>query len=191
MFKIEIRWYRGQIIFSAFLLSLLSYILFIVLNLAVHASFLQPPIVFLFFWLVFRIPVFYAGLMTTNGYLAYAAISAIVFNGFQFIVTPMLPGTSIMYFAQVISACVAFGLAWLIHKYRVGFTFVPHGERATVRLKGINLKLLLFTIVGYAAISSSNYLYFLGNYTLYFLLLTLISLCILQYWIFRKEYSDD
>lgn len=190
LFKFEIRWYRGQIIFSAFLLSLLSYILFEVLKLSELATFLQPPIVFLFFWQIFRVAVFYAGLMAINGYLGYLLINMVVYSIYRLFGNMLLPGTAPMYTAQTISAFAALFIAWLIHKYRVGFTFVPHGERANVKLTGINFRLFLFTIIGYMAISGFNYLY-LGDYTVVLVLLITGTLGILQYWVFRKEYSDD
>ncbi|TMV49478.1 hypothetical protein FE783_13295 [Paenibacillus mesophilus] len=191
LFKFEIRWYRGQIVLSAFLLSLLSYILFEVLNLTAIASLLQPPIVFLFFWQIFRVALFYAGLMAINGYLGYVVVNALVFNVFRIFDIMLVPGTQHMYEAQAISAFIALVLSWLVHKYRIGFTFVPHGDRANVKLSGINLRLLLFTIVGYIVISSVNYLYFLGDYTFLFLLVAMVALALLQYWVFRREYSDD
>lgn len=191
LFKFEVRWYRGQIIFSSFLLSLLSYILFEVLDLTAIASLLQPPIVFLFFWQIFRVALFYAGLMAINGYLAYVVVNALIFTIFRLFDIMLVPGTSHMYEAQSISACIALVIAWLVQKYRIGFTFVPHGDRANVKLVGINLRLFLFTIIGYLVISSLNYLYFLGDYTFLFLLVALIALALLQYWVFRREYSDD
>jgi len=191
IFKLEVGWYKGQIIFSAFLLSLLSYLLFEVLDLTGFASLLQPPIVFLFFWQMFRIPVFYAGLMTSNGYLAYVVINAIIFSIYDVLGANLQPGNWIMYSAQILSGILALLIGWLIVKFRIGFSFVPYGERANVKLTGINLKLLLFTFIGYAAVAASSYWVFLQNVTFLFLIVTATALGIFQYLIFRKEYSDD
>lgn len=190
LFKFNVRWYKGQIIFSSFLLSLLSYILFEVLHFSKVATLFQPPIVFLFYWQIFRIAVFYAGLMVVNGYLGYLVINMVVFTLYRIFGVILLPGTPPMYLAQTISALAALLIAWLIHKYRVGFTFVPHGEHANVKFKGINLRLLLFTIIGYVATSAFNFLY-LGNYTLVWIIITTVTFGLLQYWVFRKEYNDD
>jgi len=191
IFKLEVGWYKGQIIFSAFLLGLLSYLLFEVFDLKGFASLLQPPIVFLFFWQMFRIPVFYAGLMTSNGYLAYVVINAIIFSIYDFLGANLQPGNWIMYSAQILSGAVALFLGWLIVRLRIGFSFVPYGDRANVRLTGINLRLLLFTFIGYAVASASSYLVFLQDFTFLFLIVTATALGIFQYLIFKKEYTDD
>lgn len=191
IFKLEVGWYKGQIIFSSFLLALLSYLLFEVFDLTGFASLLQPPIVFLFFWQMFRIPVFYAGLMTSNGYLAYVVINAIIFNIYELLGASLQPGNWIVYSAQLLSGIVALLLSWLIVRLRVGFSFVPYGDRANVRLTGINLRLLLFTFIGYAVASASSYLVFLQDFTFLFLIVTATALGIFQYLIFKKEYTDD
>lgn len=191
MFKIEIRGYRGQIVFTSFLLSLLSYILIVTLDLVTFGTFLQPPVVFMFYWQMFRIPAFYAGLIMTNGYLAYILVTTLVYNVVQLFGIVLIPDTLWNFFAQALTAVIALIIAWVIYRFRLGYTFVPYGEHASIRLTRINLRLLLFTLIGYAVMTSFNFLYYLGIYKQYVLILVILSLGALQYWVFRKEYSDD
>lgn len=191
LFKFEIRWYRGQILLSSFLLSLFSYIWYEVLDLTAWGTIIQPPIVFIFFWQIFRIAPFYAGLMVINGYLGYCVISLFIYTIYRLMGATIFPGTPLNYTAQFASALLSLLISWLIFKYRLGVTFVPHGERATVKLKGINLRLFLFTLVGYAAVSGTTYLYLFGNYNLLVIVLISGAFGLLQYSVFRKEYSDD
>jgi len=130
-------------------------------------------------------------LMTSNGYLAYVVINAIIFSIYDFLGANLQPGNWIMYSAQILSGAVALFLGWLIVRLRIGFSFVPYGERANVKLTGINLKLLLFTFIGYGAAAASSYLVFLQKYTFLFLIVTATALGIFQYLIFKKEYTDD
>lgn len=191
MFKIEIRGYRGQIAFTAFLLSLLSYILIVTLDLVTFATFLQPPVVFMFYWQMFRIPSFYAGLIMTNGYLAYILVVTLVYAAVQMFGIVIAPDTLWNFFAQALTAVIALIISWGIYRFRLGYTFVPYGEHANVKLTKTNLYLLLFTLIGYAVMTSYNFLYFLGIYKKYIVIPIILSLGALQYWVFRKEYSDD
>ncbi|PYI51558.1 hypothetical protein [Paenibacillus flagellatus] len=191
MFKLDIRDYVGQIVFSSFLLALVSYVLIVTLDLLVFATFLQPPIVFIFYWQMFRIPVFYAGLIMTNGYLAYILLTTIVYNTVQLFGLILKPDTLSNFSAQALTAFVAMLAAWLIHKFRVGYTFVPYGDRANVRLNKINMRLLLFTVVGYVVMTSFNFLYFLGNYKQLVLVPVILSLGVLQYWVLKREISNE
>ncbi|MEF3306350.1 hypothetical protein [Paenibacillus sp. GYB003] len=189
MFRIEIVGNRGQIGFTSFLLSLLSYILIVSLGLVTMATLVQPPVVFLFYWQMFRIPVFYAGLVMTNGYLAYILLTTVVFGVLQQFLPDIMPDTTVGFVAQIATACTALIVSRLIDRYRLGYTFVPHGNRVSVRFTKINARLLLFTIVGYLVMTSYNFLYFLGNYKLFVLLPVFVSLAALQYWVFRKEHT--
>lgn len=192
MFKIEIRGYRGQIIFTSFLLSLLSYILIVALDLVTFATFLQPPVVFMFYWQMFRIPAFYAGLIMTNGYLAYIVTTTLVYGVFQIYNIDLIPGTAWNFLAQTLTSILALSAALLIYKFRLGYTFVPYGEHTTIKLTRINLQLLVFTIVGYLVMTCFNYfLYVLGIYKQnYMIIPVILAFGALQYWVFRKEYLE-
>lgn len=189
-FKLEIRGYRGQLLFTSFLLSLFSYIAIVVLEMSIYSTFLQPPIVFLFLWQMFRIPAFYAGLVTTSGYLGYTVLQALLFYLLQQFNLVILPGTFITYIGQTATAALALLLAWIIYKKRLGYTFIPYGENVSVKFSGINLKLLLFTVLGYMMMLGFNYL-LASDFTLILLVILTLALLLLQYWVFRKEYSND
>ncbi|MBD2864270.1 MULTISPECIES: hypothetical protein [Paenibacillus] len=192
MFKIEIRGFRGQIVFTSFLLSLLSYILIVALDLVGYATFLQPPIVFIFYWQMFRIPAFYAGLIMTNGYLAYIFLTSISYIVLQQLGSILVvPDTTISFANQSVTALVALLVAYAIYKYRIGYTFVPYYPNSNIKFTKINTRLLLFTIMGYLALTSFNFLYFLGNYTQFIIIPITVSLVLLQYWVLKKEFSDD
>jgi hypothetical protein len=145
----------------------------------------------MFYWQMFRIPAFYAGLIMTNGYLAYILVTTLVYNAMQLFGIVLIPDTLWNFFAQALTAIIALIIAWFIYKYRLGYTFVPYGEHTSIRLTRINLRLLFFTLIGYIVMTSFNFLYFLGIYKQYVLIPVILSLGALQYWVFRKEYSDD
>ncbi|GAA3411116.1 hypothetical protein ACFFNY_19255 [Paenibacillus hodogayensis] len=189
-FKLEIRGYRGQLIFTSFLLSLFSYIAIVVLQMKIYSTFLQPPIVFLFLWQMFRIPAFYAGVVTTSGYLTYTVLQSFIFFFFQKFGAIIEPETSITYLGQITTAALALLGSWIIYKKRMGYTFIPYGERLIIKFSGINLKLLLFTVLGYLMMLGFNYLLY-SDFTLILLCILTLALLLLQFWVIRKEYSND
>lgn len=190
MFKIEIRGNRGQIALSSFLLSLLSHVWVNLLDLVTFVTFLQPPIVFVIYWRLFRIPFIYAILILTNGYLAYLLLTAIVFETALLIDSPILPGTPAAYLCQGTIAALAMAAAWLIYKYRLGYTFVHCGERVNMPLTKINLLLILVTFLGYIVVACFNFVYFSDNYNHFAIIPVVISLALQQYVVFVKEYTD-
>lgn len=188
MYRFDINQSIGQLVFASFLLSLFSYMLFNVFELTLFATLIQPIVVFLFFWLMFKIPVFYAGLVVINGYLAYCLITSLLYYFIQLfgiVFTPSTPGS---YIIQSFTGFIVLLLTRLILKFRLGFSFAQYGH-AIKQMNGINLKLLVLTIVGYIALSSFNMLYYGANKTLIVLISMIVAFGLLQYWAFKKEYE--
>lgn len=190
-YRFSIRDYAVQIGITTFLLSIISLVLFEHLDIDILATLIQPFFVFLFFWLFFKVPVYYAGLCAVNGYLGYAALQSIVFYVYELLGIIITPGTALAYLAQAVTAIAAFILIGIAYWYRLGFSFVRQNEITKVRLTGTNLKLLLLTFAGYGAISSFNFLYYLSDYTIIIVLLMFSAFGIIQYWTFQKEYESS
>jgi hypothetical protein len=188
MYRFDINQSIGQIVFAAFLLSLFSYMLFNVFELTLFATLIQPVVVFLFFWLMFKIPVFYAGLVVINGYLAYCLVTSLLYyfiELFGIVFTPSTPGS---YIIQSFTGLLVLLLTRVILKFRLGFSFAQYGH-AMKQMNGINLKLLILTIVGYIALSSFNMLYYGANKTLLVLISMIVAFGLLQYWTLKKEHE--
>ncbi|WP_372663455.1 hypothetical protein [Cohnella sp.] len=188
MFKFGIRGYWGQLVFTSFLLSLLSYLIFVVFEWNMLGPLLQLPVVFLFFWQMYRVPVFYAGLMVVNGYLWYALLQTTIFYAFYISGLTLLPDTPLSFVVQSLSAGFAFLAAWQLIVKNIGFTFVPDTERIRVEWNGLHRRLLIMTVLGYAAVSSFKLLYVSGNIALMILALSTVIFGFLQYFVLQKEY---
>lgn len=188
LYRFEIRYYVGQLVFSSFLLALFSYMVFNVFDLKIFATLIQPIVVFLFFWLLFKIPIFYAGLVVVNGYLAYCLVTSVIFYFIKHFGFVSIPSTPTSYATQSIAGLIVLFLARVVVKYRLGFSFVQHGHEIK-NMSGINLKLLILTIVGYIALSSFNILYYGANKTLFILISMIVVFGLLQYWTLKKEHE--
>ncbi|WP_019007779.1 hypothetical protein [Cohnella laeviribosi] len=191
IFKFPLRGYWGRLLFSALMLSFLSYLILVTLNLALYGSFIQLPIVFIYFWQLFRIPVFYAGLMVVNGYVLYTLLQAAILFVFQNAGIMVMPNVPTAFVVQTITACVAFFMAWLLVRKNMGFTFVPDTDRAKVKWTKLNIRLLVMSILGYAALSMFNFLYFKGYTPLLILILGAVVFGFLQYLVFKREYYEN
>jgi hypothetical protein len=187
LFRLEIRDHIGQLLFASFLLSLFSFMLFIVFDLTLFATLIQPIVVFLFFWLLFKIPVFYVGLIVVNGYLAYLLVTSVIYLVIDILEVKTYPGTPIAYLIQFIVGILVFILTWIIHKLRLGYSFVQYGKITSST--GITRKLLQLTILGYIALASYNILYYGAHKPLLVLVSMVIAFALLQYWTLKKEHE--
>ncbi|MGG1313658.1 hypothetical protein [Cohnella laeviribosi] len=191
IFKFPLRGYWGRLLFSALMLSFLSYLILVALDLALYGSFMQLPIVFLYFWQLFRIPVFYAGLMVVNGYMLYTLLQAAILFVFQNAGIMVMPNVPTAFVVQTITACVAFFMAWLLVRKNMGFTFVPDTERIKVKWTKLNVRLLAMSIFGYIAISTFYHLYFNGYISVAILVLSIIIFAFFQMLVFKKEFNHN
>lgn len=190
MFKIPLRGYWGQLLLSSFVLSLLSHFVFNSLEVRPLSTLLQPPVVFLFLWQMFRIQVFYAAMITVYGYLGYIFTQSLLIVGAKLVHIPtesIVPGSIPMYSLQFATAFTVSILAFYLYKNRLGYSFVPDCEYVSVTLRGLNLQLLLLMLAGYAYIVSTNYISFSLNSPQYLSVVTFIVLAYLLYYALKKE----
>ncbi|OUM93856.1 MAG: hypothetical protein A9Z00_02770 [Thermobacillus sp. ZCTH02-B1] len=190
IFKFQLPGYWGRLLLASFMLSLVSYMIFMELELVMYGPLIQIPIVILYFWQNFRIPVFYAGLMVVNGYVFYTLTQAAILIVFQALGITIIPNEAEAFGAQTLTAGIAFLIAWLLIRSNWGFTFVPDAERVKVPWNRLNVRLLVMIILGYIVNSLYNFLYFMGFRPFVVLSLGAIALGILQYHVFKKEYHE-
>lgn len=190
IFKFQLPGYWGRLLLSSFFLSLLSYMIFFELDLSLYGPLVQMPIVFLYFWQNFRIPIFYAALMVVNGYVLYTLIQAVILNLLHLFGIVVTPGESVVYVIQAVTSCIVFALAWLLIRTNWGFTFVPDTDRAKIKWNKLNVRLLVMSVIGYVANSAYNFLYYVGFTPLIILILGTVIFGFLQYLVFKREYQE-
>ncbi|GAA3411123.1 hypothetical protein ACFFNY_19280 [Paenibacillus hodogayensis] len=188
LYRFQIRDHLGQLIFASFLLALFSYMVFNVFHLVLFATLIEPIMVFLFFWLMFKIPIYYAGLVVINGYLTYCFITSFIYYGIEQFGIKTYPSTPTAYAVQISAGLIVLLLTRLFLKLRLGFSFVQYGQEIK-NMTGINKKLLLITLLGYVALSSFNFLYFGANYTVLVIIIMFVAFGLIQYWTLKKEHE--
>lgn len=190
IFKFQLPGYWGRLLLSSFMLSLLSYMVLVELDMSLYGMFIQVPFVFFHFWQVFRIPMFYAALMVINGYVWYTLIQAVVLFIFQLAGNQIMPNIQPAFVIQSITAVMVFLIAWLLIRTNWGFTFVPDTDRVKISWNKLNIRLLIMCIIGYGVLSMSIFMFFNGYTALLIIILSAIVFGFLQYLVFKREYHD-
>jgi len=194
MFKFRFNGYWGQIILTSAVLSLLSHFVFQVIEQRMLATILQPPVVFLFLWQMFRIQIFYAGIMTVYGYMGYTTVQLLILLVAGQLGAPMeslAPSTMPMYAVQASTAAAVLLIVYALYRSRIGYTFVPDFEYAPVALRGVNLRLFLLSLLGFIWLAVSNIINFSTWAPTLLKLFVIIILGVLLYYAQRKENAND
>lgn len=126
IFKIDI--YPKEMVFAGLIMAFFSYILRTDYGLSKIDVFLQYTLAFLFIWLLFRIHIFFAVIVTGVAYQAYMLVQSLLYlimniTGLYSLSFPSISAGS--YLLQILSSSAAFGLAYYIGAKRKGFDFIP------------------------------------------------------------------
>ncbi|WP_438444805.1 hypothetical protein [Gorillibacterium sp. sgz5001074] len=135
IFKIDLL--RREMLFSAVVMSFVSHTLRVVYGFSTVDVIAQFLLMFLFVWMLFRIHVFYAVIMTGMTYQAYFVLQTVYYFVFSEagLFESKIPAVtqSATYILQFVSAASAVFIGWLLARRRKGFDFVPDQPRGRLR----------------------------------------------------------
>jgi len=149
MFKIDLM--IPEVIFSGLILAFISYELRLQHNLPIVDVIFQVIVFFAFLWLLFRIHIFYAAVLTGLCFQAYYLTQTFwyglmdildLFNGI--LDFPLQLST---YLLQTVSATTTFIIGAIIYAKRKGFDYVPDKPRGRLAIAGRDKILLLLTLL--------------------------------------------
>ncbi|MDQ0194440.1 hypothetical protein [Paenibacillus wynnii] len=147
IFKIDL--YEKEIIFASMIMGGFSYVLRNNYNSPDVDVLLQYILVFCFFWLLFRIQVFYATIMTAMAYQAFLLIQSVLYllmkmSGIYELQYPILSfGT---YLLQFISSIITLYIGYYIGKKRKGFDFVPDKPDGSINISSRDKIMFILTL---------------------------------------------
>ncbi|MEI7024767.1 hypothetical protein [Paenibacillus sp. y28] len=192
MFMFPIRTYLPHLVFTSLILTQTSYLFFEVFSLQWLGPVVQLFMVLLFFWLMFRIQLFYATIMGIVGYIGVFVIQILIifFGELLHIITmqEMLENKILSYTMQLVNSAAAILISIFLKRYRIGFTFIPDSEKYNLSLRGNNLLFLIVMVI--AAAFLNIFLPFVYGNTIYFPIFAfaqLIIFVILLLLTFKKE----
>jgi len=190
MFRFSMRNYLFHMLVAAIVMAQTSYLTRFEFGLDSLTPLFMLVWFMIFIRMVFRIHLFYVLLMVVSGYLGYliiqSAILLVLQIGFSL---EEITGTLFrVKMIQIAGSVITFFCAYWLLKRRVGFSFVPDRIDEKVEMTGVNLIILLVSIVGCLFISGVAYIFINVNF-LYSTLGTafLFTMLFILNFSFRKE----
>lgn len=159
---------------------------------------IQLGLLILFMWLLFRIQIFYAALISVSGFIMNLLTQTIVI--FSLSSTGIIDREKVVtgsgadtYLMQLVS-CVAICLvALIIHKSNRGFSFVPtSSSRFKEKIKGNTTILLSIITTAILATVVFTYYWFFDNHGYSFIFVILITITLLAsilFYSYKKDYE--
>lgn len=147
VFKIDL--YVVEMIFASLIMGFISYVLRNEYGLTSSDVIIQYLLTFCFFWLLFRIQVFYAAIMTGLAYLSYMLIQSSFYLTMNLtgMNSPDFPFASLSVYAlQVVSALSTMLIASYIHRRRKGFDFVPDKPNEKVSIQSRDIVIFVLSV---------------------------------------------
>lgn len=160
LFKIDLL--PKEMLLSAVVMSFASHTLRTMYGFLYLDVIVQFGLMLCFVWMLFRIHIFYAGIMTGMAYQAYMLIQTLNYFllgelGLFSIPIPSVSSISI-YILQVCSASSAFLIGWWVARKRKGFDFVPDKPSVRIRMKKRDVVLLALNLPSFLVIVLTMYL---------------------------------
>src|SRR5690625_1713853 len=153
IYRIRFKNIAFHLLFISLSLSYVSFTMRDHVGIESFAPIIQIMVLFLFIWLMFRIQVFYALLITVTGYFSLVIDQGLLIVLLDFlgviIFEQVAPSTMIGYYIQMLTAAVLIVLSSIVEKFNWGFDFVPHSEFAKVRMRHENTIILSIILVAF------------------------------------------
>lgn len=168
MFRISMKNYILHTIIASVVMAQTSYLLRFVF----HLDSITPLFMLLWFivfiWMVHRIHLFYVLLIVVSGYLGYLIIQSLMLILLQIQFTmEEITGTLLnVKLIQVVGSTITLGCAYSLLKKRIGFSFVPDRMHEKVDFSGLNLMILLVSLIACLFISGVAYIFINVNFYL-------------------------
>jgi hypothetical protein len=130
MFRFKLRDHVSFIVITALFISMFSYLIRDVLDLVLIAPFIQLIVLIFLFKFMLRIPLVYAGIIISFGYIAFVCLQTLIVLTFERLSLVELDGSTLknfnfLYVLQVITSIITFCVIGFLTRYRIGFTLVP------------------------------------------------------------------
>jgi hypothetical protein len=162
-------------------------------NLEAYTTVAQYLLFFLLVWMLFRIQVFYALIISFVAFFGYGLVQVMIVMGGTALHWLSLGHIADKYVIEVATASIYTLIAWTIKKKRIGFNFVPTSMHARVKYSKLNIAFLVvimlammaLTIVLFTTLGFSSYID-----GIYFAVLFGVSVFLVLRLSYVKEWED-
>ncbi|AIQ48311.1 hypothetical protein R70723_22135 [Paenibacillus sp. FSL R7-0273] len=147
VFKIDL--YITEMIFASLIMAFVSFVLRHDYGMVLTDIVIQYLLTFCFLWLLFRLHIFYAAIMTGLTYLSYMLLQStcyLIMNITGFYSLTFFYPTMGVNILQIVSALTTLLIAYYIRKQRRGFDFVPDKQNKKIRIQSHEFILFALTL---------------------------------------------
>lgn len=193
LFKIDL--YSKEIIFAGIIMAFFSYVLRYDYQLAEVDVLVQYTLIICFLWLLFRIHIFYAFIMTAIAYQSYLLIQSLLYliidyTGIYGLNYPTI--STGIYILQILTATTTIIIANYVGKKRKGFDFIPDkpDEKITIGKR----EKIMFVLTIPSIIFAMLMLFFAEHLFRFFFIIPLIYALLLFGYLYqsdKKNRGDD
>lgn len=160
LFKIDLM--LKEMLFASVIMGFVSYTLRAVYHFPNLDVPLQLILTLAFVWMLFRIHLFYATIMTGMTFQAYFLIQSVYYYLMKYLQVfssglPVVTGFS-TFALQIVSVLSAVAVGWWISRSRKGFDFVPDNPRGKIRYKKRDKILFILILPSYVSLAAVIYL---------------------------------
>lgn len=201
LFRLDYTVYRTHIMYSAFLLTEISYLLRMGFDLKPISLVFQMIAMIVMFILMYQMPIFSAIIMGSVGYIVYGLLQ-------MAIVVTASTGSLVSlesinmhdsywtgYVFQSLTAAIGLLIAWLLRRTQLGFDFLPKRKKREREIMAFTADtILIFTLMAIVILTLLTFSNYLFNQTLSYILLMVIlvaQILLLIYLVNRKEKRHD
>ncbi|WP_150270814.1 hypothetical protein [Paenibacillus tepidiphilus] len=192
VFKIDL--YTKEMFFAGFIMAFFSYIIRVEHNRVEADIISQYLLMFCFYWLLFRVHVFYAAILTGVTYQSYTFIQTVyifLLNKLGNFSAHSFYGLDInTYLLQTISAATAIGIGAYLGIKRKGFDFVPDKPQGFIHISSKEKFLFILNLPTAAIVISIMYLFNSGYFYLVPLIYGFLLFCYI-YLSYKKDRSGN
>jgi hypothetical protein len=130
MFRFRLREYVSFIVIISFFISMFSYLLRDVLEIVSIAPLIQLVLLFFVFKFILRIPMVYAGIILSYGFITFGSLQTLLILAFEKLSLVEIDGSflknfNFLYVLQVVTSIINFCIVGFLIQFRIGFTFIP------------------------------------------------------------------
>lgn len=198
LFKIPMKHLKYQIILVSVTLGYLSYTIRVIDDISAIAFVFQTIGLFLFVWLMFRIQVFYALLITVTAYVIFGCVQLVIIFSAQWIFNFQLNDLAnkfpLIYTLQIITDTLILLISKLLVNRKIGFNFVPHDDLEKTKFSRENI-IILFTIILLVSFVGIIFAFSINNFehinATFLFASTGVAMIVLLAFAFQKEKNDD
>lgn len=198
LFRFDFLQYRTHIMYTAFLLTEISYLLRMGFDLKPVSIIIQMAALIVMIVLLYQLPLFSAVIIGSVGYMLFGLVQMVII-----VVASLMTGLSLTdiydsnmshigHAFQTLTTASGFLLAWAFRKWKIGFNFLP--RKKTVQFDLDTENVLIFSIMAVAVLTILTYSIYMFDKlttTIVLMVLLIMQIVLLIYLANRKVNRND